>query len=92
MAASRRGKYGHYNVGAAMSFSEIGETLHMPATTAFSLFKRGLAKLRRTPGALEGLLECVQAVADGDGELLRAGSLECRKDWIDLHAPGADNA
>ena len=89
MPSRRSGKYGHYNVGAAMSFSEIGETLHMPTKTAFSLFKRGLAKLRRTPGAMEGLLECVQAEYR---EPLQARSMECRKDWCEEHSYGSDNA
>lgn len=92
MPATHSGKYGHYNVGAVMSFSEIGERLHMPATTAFSLFKRGIKKLAQQPDALEALLRMVQIAKTSERVPLHAGSLECNREWCELHSYGSDDA
>jgi hypothetical protein len=71
-----------------LSFREIGEQLGIPESTAYSLFRRGMKKLERKKGAVEGLLSVVHAVATEEHPILTAGSAECDREFRALWGGG----
>lgn len=56
--------------------------------TVWNLYRSAIEKLKRDPGAVEGLLECVQAVGASKSEILEARSVECRKRFIERYGQG----
>lgn len=80
----RSGAYGNYRIGCAMTFEQIGARIGCSPSTAASAYVRGIEKLKRRPGALEGLLEIVRASASGERDPLQPGSVECNGEFIRL--------
>jgi hypothetical protein len=67
-----------------MPMEMIAARLKVSVRTVQSDYSSAVKKLKRTPGAVSGLLRCVQAVAELDRDLLRAGSAECRPEFVAL--------
>lgn len=53
--------------------------------TVWNLYRQAIEKLRRDPGAVEGLLECIQAAAASKSEILQARSVECRREFVERY-------
>jgi hypothetical protein len=56
-------KRGPSGLNAVTTYKQIAERTGWSERTVFSLYKSAINKLRNAPGAFEGLLFCVQAVA-----------------------------
>jgi hypothetical protein len=65
-----------------MPIAVIAKRLGVSVRTVEYDWRRGIGKLKRIPGAFELLLDFVHASAASDQELLRAGSAECRTEFV----------
>jgi hypothetical protein len=81
MGARGRKAYRDRTAGGVMPLKDIASRLGVSPRTVWSDYQSALEKLRNTPGAFAGML----AMLAPRPELLRAGSIECRRDWIELH-------
>ena len=82
--AKRGRKRGRPSAGTSMTFAQIAERLGYSLRTVNTAYASAIRKLKEQPGAYEGLLECVQAAAAQEQDLIRPGSVECCRDWIAL--------
>lgn len=84
---AKRGRVrGKPEAGTAATFAYIAERLGLSLKTVNTAYADAIRKLKDEPGACEGLIACVQAVAAQEIDVLQPGSVECRKDWIALFA------
>ena len=71
------------NDSNGMARSAIANKLGITEPEVRRLLRSGVKKLKEM-GAFELILDTVHAVAIEERDLLQPGSVECRKDWIEL--------
>jgi hypothetical protein len=68
-----------------MPIREIARLLGVSWRTVFNDYQSAIRKLQQSPEAFALLLPWVQASAEQRTEILRAGSLECDKTFVQLY-------